>query len=640
MYNTPTQALDQLGGPGPSGHYLAMDFARVAASMKAQLMQPNFGGVLELSSWQGMEQYVDASALAGELHEFEAKLDEFWKHGKSLYYEVQWSVYFAGIWNELVVSVACSATNRVGLAQRLHALLLHHQMPLAYVDGSTIDSSTASESHEQDPSSSVRRSARLSAASQASSSQAALEGSEKRSEGSEKRSKTTENGRACDFGASVPISPHGYKRILNPLLIGEMKTRDPSKTPLKAGLCGPSLFQLQSEMQHARASNAVAQKDLQQPFLALFMSPEAMLLQLMIPCQKTDVLAGMFPRKKNNPEVDGVFVPITLVALNQPPKPVDLKAFVAAMLCVQLRMADLLLGKLADGAGNGQLLPVKSLQSLALQKPIKNTLWVYAARGGDMSAAALGSGGDVCVKVYDYYHKSDNRWYSSLDLAAVRPDQRRQPPDSKLLLVLNAQAGLPWPMEVHHGGPDCAVLVYPYLIGSHKPKAWSQMLEVMGLLAKVHEAGYMHADILPQNIVFGETAEHVSSFIDWDMARYTNGAARPTYMLTYNHERFETVRHPGARAGLPMWQLHDCYSLACLIEGWFQSPVSEVHSAEVDGTAGAVDELQVFIQELKELPTLTTAFVAQAPTSARSVTGSLGLGVGATGSPKQQAPRH
>lgn len=63
MYNTPPQDMNLLGGPGPSGHYLAMELARVAASMKEQLKSDSIdNGSLDLSSWGDMGQFVDAAA--------------------------------------------------------------------------------------------------------------------------------------------------------------------------------------------------------------------------------------------------------------------------------------------------------------------------------------------------------------------------------------------------------------------------------------------------------------------------------------------------------------------------------------------------------------------------------------------------
>lgn len=197
---------------------------------------------------------------------------------------------------------------------------------------------------------------------------------------------------------------------------------------------------------------------------------------------------------------------------------------------------------------------------------------------------------DVCIKHFDYYHRTANAWYDSVSTQAVvvRPDQRRQPPDDKLLAVLNAHDKLPFQMRTVRAGPDCAIFVYPYIDGGHQPKSWSQMYSVLELMVNVHKAGYVHGDILPQNLVFATHSQQRSLVIDWDMARLEvtdmGGTSPPRYVHGYNVVDFVDVRHPDAKPDQLMLRTHDCYSLAKLIALWFDC-VDKASSLELLQTA-------------------------------------------------------
>lgn len=595
MHITPPQSLTMLNGPGPTGHHLSMRFADVLSEMHAQLADDDLED-LDLTSWGDVAECVKSSELRHHLKLFAEAMARFEAHGANRH-ESECSYTYARKWGHLLDAVR--ADGGVGMRE-FQSIRWGHQFPLLHAD---------KEAAKQ------RKNA---------------------------ESKNTEAGaRTCDFGASVEDSCEPDKTALNPILLGELKLT----SSLGVALSGSVLFQVQSEMFHVRATNASHAGDLAQPILSHFMSTKAFLLQLMLPCQDDDVLAHMYPSNKSPSDFKGMLIPITLVALERFPTEAEWMAIAASMLQLQLQMARQLLANDVDGVGNGQLHPDKRLRGLVLQQPeeLQRNLWVYRPRLslGEVEEAMTGFSDTTCVKVFDYYHSSPQAWYSDLQVPKVDQENRRQAPDETLLAVLNSCLPMPWDMQVVRGGPDCAILIYPFLPGDHTPKSWRQMLEVLEQMKAVHVAGYAHGDILAQNIVFGELPNEPSAVIDLDLARRVDGQGdAPLYVLGYNRDRHSLFRHPQAQAGLPMSRNHDCYSLARLIDAWFQAPVAQrsPEGASVGGPASDSEEedseIRSFVRDLEVLSYLTDDFMARAPTTAQLKLGAK-LSVGWTGSPKR-----
>ena len=105
------------------------------------------------------------------------------------------------------------------------------------------------------------------------------------------------------------------------------------------------------------------------------------------------------------------------------------------------------------------------------------------------------------------------------------------------------------------------VVKYPYIEGSHQPTSPQQFRGVLDILHKLHEQDYVHGDIRPQNIIFHPDGLH-SSLIDFDLAR-KDGTYPPGYYFS------GAVRHPDARAGLQMKQVHDLHSLKLILQHYF-----------------------------------------------------------------------
>ena len=105
------------------------------------------------------------------------------------------------------------------------------------------------------------------------------------------------------------------------------------------------------------------------------------------------------------------------------------------------------------------------------------------------------------------------------------------------------------------------VVKYPYIEGNHKPQSLQQFRGVLDILQKIHERGYVHGDIKPQNIIFDPGGLN-SYLIDFDLAR-KDGYYPPGYYFS------DTVRHEDAREGLEMEKVHDLHSLRLIIQHFF-----------------------------------------------------------------------
>lgn len=426
---------------------------------------------------------------------------------------------------------------------------------------------------------------------------------------------------SCDLGASLSVTDGVWDKrsgnvAANPIRLVEVK----KKASLADMLTNVVHFQAQSEMEHCRGITASLVKDLRQPFLMETISAEAFCLQLMLPCQKQDLLAKLYPPRpvgkssqsrsksrgsksslEGSSDRPGMFVPITLVALSKEELTATAwKSIALAMLATQLRLT---LALLTDAPlGTGQECPDPITKGMGLAEPEKPTLLHFSPDTRDDDGAGVGDvvSSHVGVKRFDYYHRSDDSWYNSLSEGVVPHEQRRQPPDDTLLRILNAHdKSLPFPMRRLHGGPNCAILVYPFVEGKHHPRDWGQMRDILDLMAKVHAAGYVHADVLPQNLVFATHPKQRSHPIDWDMARLEvpSRGDPPRYVQGYNAKDFEWIRHPDAREGQPMLRKHDCYSLAALIKLWFV-PSSKSRAEDLEALSSADRVTPELIQQL------------------------------------------
>jgi serine/threonine protein kinase len=215
------------------------------------------------------------------------------------------------------------------------------------------------------------------------------------------------------------------------------------------------------------------------------------------------------------------------------------------------------------------------------------------------------SDADVIVKLFDYSLRT-KVWYNCLSTSLeeaqkiVKADERRKAPDLILQRLINEHQGEACQIRVERASPECAILIYPYIPGTHTPQqvdAWQQMLSMLKLLGTVHQAGYLHGDILPQNLLFAPTSDALSTIIDWDMAGLEHET--PEYLDGYNRVNFDKIRHPAAEKGNVMKRAHDCYSMAQLIDLWFET-----------GSVGS------FADKLRKAESLDATLLATAPAEA------------------------
>ena len=89
------------------------------------------------------------------------------------------------------------------------------------------------------------------------------------------------------------------------------------------------------------------------------------------------------------------------------------------------------------------------------------------------------------------------------------------------------------------------------------------------MLAKVHEAGYVHGDVRIPNLIFGPDGS--SWLIDYDLARLNNQGSYPARYY-FN----ESIRHPEAREGNIVRQTHDRYSLKLILCHFFGTEAKEI----------------------------------------------------------------
>ncbi len=92
-------------------------------------------------------------------------------------------------------------------------------------------------------------------------------------------------------------------------------------------------------------------------------------------------------------------------------------------------------------------------------------------------------------------------------------------------------------------------LKYPWLPGNHQPNSLKQFHRIVSMLAKVHEAGYVHCDVRIPNLIFGPDGS--SWLVDYDLARLNNQGHYPArYYFS------ESIRHPERQEKLTLFDKH------------------------------------------------------------------------------------
>lgn len=98
------------------------------------------------------------------------------------------------------------------------------------------------------------------------------------------------------------------------------------------------------------------------------------------------------------------------------------------------------------------------------------------------------------------------------------------------------------------------VMSYPYKVGSSHPKGFSQIIEVLKKLHKLHTRGYAHGDVRIENIIYSSNGKD-AFIIDYDFA----GCEKQLYPKNYNPR--VPGRHVNAFEHQQMIPYHDCFSI-------------------------------------------------------------------------------
>ena len=130
------------------------------------------------------------------------------------------------------------------------------------------------------------------------------------------------------------------------------------------------------------------------------------------------------------------------------------------------------------------------------------------------------------------------------------------------------------------------MLAYTYIEGDHVPKSLKGFAGVVRALHIIHEQGFVHRDVRACNIIFSKDS---SFLIDYDLARKA-GARHPLH--------YEQERHLAARAGYPMYPLHDRYALGVIIQEVATEQANSVSARVMD----PAESLECIATELDGLP--------------------------------------
>jgi hypothetical protein len=108
--------------------------------------------------------------------------------------------------------------------------------------------------------------------------------------------------------------------------------------------------------------------------------------------------------------------------------------------------------------------------------------------------------------------------------------------------------------------PQWYIVSYPWLEGGHTPALVADWTPIFRTLNEIHEEGLCHADIHIYNLVFHGANSRI---IDFDYCGLEDRLYPPGWCADL--QRYGR-RHDGARAGRPMRQIHDLYSLGAAME--------------------------------------------------------------------------
>ena len=174
---------------------------------------------------------------------------------------------------------------------------------------------------------------------------------------------------------------------------------------------------------------------------------------------------------------------------------------------------------------------------------------------------------DLVIKLYDYFAPESNGSH----LRAVKSSCRSMP--SGLLEVLKeAFAGIYGKWQLHKFGPTCQILEYPFIEGKSGAEAfptWEAFLTAVQIVAVAHDKGFVHGDLLPQNVIF---LEEQGVVLDWDFAGEADTSFYPDGYSGQDspYEILQEMRHEGATAGSKIEYAHDVYSLVRMAHLFFE----------------------------------------------------------------------
>jgi serine/threonine protein kinase len=150
------------------------------------------------------------------------------------------------------------------------------------------------------------------------------------------------------------------------------------------------------------------------------------------------------------------------------------------------------------------------------------------------------------VKVINY----NSTWQSNRFTIDI--SERRSPKHSVSLL----------PKCTHlKAGEHLDIIIWPHIVGDHKPYHSSCVAACISHLASAHSNNVLHCDLHRGNFVFNENQPELSRIIDWDHAR--NSQSPGLYVAGW---QMLPERHKLAQAGSPVDMAHERYSLMMVMK--------------------------------------------------------------------------